>query len=102
LEWAAHHRQGAPQLYPPSLRDEIDEVAEVVYEDVNNGVYVCGFAGTAGSYERAYARLFARLDWLSDRLATQRYLVGDTITEADVRLFTTLARFDAVYHNHFK
>ncbi len=69
---------------------------------MNNGVYRAGFAGTQASYEEAYERLFARLDWLSDRLADQRYLVGDTITEADVRLFTTLARFDAVYHGHFK
>jgi putative glutathione S-transferase len=75
---------------------------ERVYEDVNNGVYRCGFAGSQRAYEEAYDRLFDRLDWLSDRLAEQRYLVGDTITEADVRLFTTLARFDAVYHGHFK
>jgi putative glutathione S-transferase len=75
---------------------------ELVYNDVNNGVYRAGFAGRQESYERAYQRLFDRLDWLSDRLREQRYLVGDTITEADVRLFTTLARFDAVYHSHFK
>jgi len=102
LEWTDHHRDGAPELYPEPLRDEIDEVAEVVYRDVNNGVYRAGFAGTQESYEKAFDQLFARLDWLSDRLAGQRYLVGDTITEADVRLFTTLARFDAVYHGHFK
>jgi putative glutathione S-transferase len=84
------------------LRGEIDEVAELIYRDVNDGVYQCGFAGSQRSYERAYDKLFGRLDWLSDRLAGQRYLVGDTITEADVRLFTTLARFDAVYHGHFK
>jgi putative glutathione S-transferase len=101
-EWRAYHRPGAPDLYPPALRAEIDEVAELVYADVNNGVYRCGFANSQRAYDRAYARLFARLDWLSERLATQRYLVGDTITEADVRLFTTLARFDAVYHGHFK
>jgi glutathionyl-hydroquinone reductase len=65
-------------------------------------VYRCGFAGAQEGYDRAYERLFGRLDWLSERLAQQRYLVGDTITEADVRLFTTLARFDAVYHGHFK
>jgi putative glutathione S-transferase len=75
---------------------------DVVYRDVNNGVYQAGFAGSQKSYQAAYDALFARLDWLSDRLANQRYLVGDTITEADVRLFTTLARFDAVYHGHFK
>jgi putative glutathione S-transferase len=101
-EWTAHHRPGAPELYPDRRRDEIDEVAELVYRDVNNGVYRCGFATGQGAYEAAYDRLFARLDWLEERLAGQRYLVGDTITEADVRLFTTLARFDAVYHGHFK
>jgi putative glutathione S-transferase len=101
-EWRRFHRPGAPDLYPEDRRDEIDEVAVLVFRDVNNGVYRCGFAGTQEAYENAYQRLFDRLDWLSDRLARQRYLVGDTITEADVRLFTTLARFDAVYHGHFK
>jgi putative glutathione S-transferase len=101
-EWRAYHRDGAPDLYPERWRDEIDQVAELVYQDVNNGVYKCGFAQTQRAYDRAYNALFARLDWLSDRLSGQRYLVGDTITEADVRLFTTLARFDAVYHGHFK
>ncbi|MEO6882238.1 MAG: glutathione S-transferase C-terminal domain-containing protein [Mycobacteriaceae bacterium] len=102
LEWGAHHREGAPELYPEALRPEIDDVAEKVFHDVNNGVYKCGFAGTQASYERAYDALFARLDWLEERLADRRYLVGDTITEADVRLWTTLVRFDAVYHGHFK
>lgn len=101
-QWRAHHRQGAPDLYPEHLRDEIDQVARAIFTDVNNGVYRCGFAGSQQAYEKAYHRLFARLDRLSERLATQRYLVGDTITEADVRLFTTLVRFDAVYHGHFK
>ncbi|MCE0488046.1 glutathione S-transferase family protein [Ornithinimicrobium sediminis] len=101
-QWTAHHRDGAPDLYPEHLRAEIEEVAQLVYEDVNNGVYRCGFAGKQASYERAYHQLFARLDWLSERLATRRYLVGDHITEADIRLFTTLVRFDAVYHGHFK
>ncbi len=101
-QWTRHHREGAPDLYPDKWRDEIDEVAELVFQDVNNGVYRCGFAGSQESYERAYGRLFERLDWLSERLRAQRYLVGDTITEADVRLFTTLARFDSVYHGHFK
>jgi glutathionyl-hydroquinone reductase len=101
-EWRRYHRPGAPDLYPEKLRDDIDEVNSVVYADVNNGVYRCGFAGTQDAYEEAYHRLFDRLDWLSTRLEEQRYLVGDSITEADVRLFTTLARFDAVYHGHFK
>jgi putative glutathione S-transferase len=102
LEWTEHHRPGAPDLYPERHRDEIDEVMAWVYEDVNNGVYRCGFAGSQASYEESYRRLFVALDRLEDRLAAQRYLVGDTITEADVRLFTTLVRFDAVYHGHFK
>ena len=101
-EWADHHRAGAPDLWPDDRREEIEEVSQRVFEDVNNGVYRCGFAGKPSAYERAYDQLFAGLDWLSQRLETQRYLVGDTITEADVRLFTTLVRFDAVYHNHFK
>nr|BFE61311.1 glutathione S-transferase C-terminal domain-containing protein [Dactylosporangium thailandense] len=101
-EWRAYHREGAPDLYPEPLRDELDEVMEVVFKDVNNGVYRAGFAGSQEAYESAYERLFARLDWLSERLRRQRYLVGDTITEADVRLFTTLVRFDPVYHGHFK
>ena len=101
-EWTAYHREGAPKLYPDHLRGEIDETIELVYRDVNNGVYEAGFAASQESYEEAYRRLFARLDELSERLEAQRFLVGDTITEADVRLFTTLARFDAVYHGHFK
>jgi putative glutathione S-transferase len=101
-QWTAHHRDGAPDLYPERLRDEIDAVAHRVYTEVNNGVYRCGFAGSQQAYDAAYDRLFACLDWLTTRLARQRYLVGDAITEADVRLFTTLARFDPVYHGHFK
>ncbi|PRY62681.1 putative glutathione S-transferase [Knoellia remsis] len=101
-QWTRFHRDGAPDLYPEELRAEIDEVNERVYTEVNNGVYRCGFAGTQAAYDAAYERLFTALDWLEERLADQRYLVGDTITEADVRLFTTLARFDAVYHGHFK
>ena len=101
-QWRDHHRPGAPELYPADRRDEIDEVVELVYRDVNNGVYEAGFSASQQAYEDAYHRLFDRLDWLTLRLEDQRYLVGDTITEADVRLFTTLVRFDAVYHNHFK
>ena len=101
-EWTRFHRDGAPDLYPESKRAEIDEVNDLVFRDVNNGVYRAGFAGSQGAYERAYDRLFSRLDWLEERLADQRFLIGDTITEADIRLFTTLARFDAVYHGHFR
>jgi putative glutathione S-transferase len=101
-EWTALHRAGAPDLYPERLRDEIDDVMLGVYEDVNNGVYRAGFATHQKEYEEACTAVFRRLEWLSERLAGQRYLVGDTITEADIRLFTTLVRFDPVYHGHFK
>jgi putative glutathione S-transferase len=101
-EWTAYHRPGAPDLYPAHLREEIDAVNKRVFTEVNNGVYRCGFAGSQEAYDAAYDRLWTALDWLEERLAGQRYLVGDTITEADIRLFTTLARFDAVYHGHFK
>ena len=73
-----------------------------VFTEVNNGVYRCGFAGSQEAYDEAYDRLWVAMDWLEERLAGRRYLMGDAITEADVRLFTTLARFDAVYHGHFK
>ncbi|WUR78417.1 glutathione S-transferase C-terminal domain-containing protein [Streptomyces phaeochromogenes] len=101
-EWTALHREGAPDLYPADLRDEIDEVMAEVYEDVNNGVYRAGFATGQKEYAAACEGVFRRLELLSKRLAGRRYLVGDTITEADIRLFTTLVRFDAVYHGHFK
>ena len=101
-QWREFHREGAPDLYPQGLRGEIDEVSHRIYTEVNNGVYRCGFAGSQEAYDAAYGRLFTGLDWLSERLSTQRYLVGDSLTEADVRLFTTLARFDPVYHGHFK
>ncbi|GHF26517.1 glutathione-dependent reductase [Amycolatopsis deserti] len=101
-EWGAHYRDGAPDLYPEKLRDEIDEINRAVHRDVNAAVYEAGFATKQSAYDDAYRRLFARLDELSDRLSRQRYLVGDTITEADIRLFTTLVRFDPVYHGHFK
>jgi len=101
-EWKQYHRPGAPDLYPEPLREEMDEVMELVFRDVNNGVYRCGFAGDQDAYEKAYAQLWDRLDWLSDRLSSRRYLMGEQVTEADVRLFTTLVRFDAVYHSHFK
>lgn len=101
-QWSQFHREGAPVLYPQQHREEIDQVNRRVFTEVNNGVYRCGFAADQENYEAAYERLWAGLDWLEERLTTRRYLVGDTITEADIRLFTTLARFDAVYHGHFK
>lgn len=89
-------------LYPEHLRDEIDEINAVIYEDVNNGVYKAGFASTQEAYEEAVDALFTRLDWLEERLAERRYLVGNQLTEADIRLFPTLVRFDVAYHYHFK
>jgi putative glutathione S-transferase len=100
--WKPLHANGAPDLYPQHLRGEIDAMAEANFHAVNNGVYKAGFATTQQAYESAYDALFARLDELEQRLATRRYLVGDQLTEADVRLYPTLARFDSVYHGHFK
>ncbi len=88
--------------YPPALRKDIDAINAMVYERVNNGVYRCGFAGSQAAYDAAFERLFCALDELESRLSGARYLVGDTLTEADWRLFTTLVRFDAVYYVHFK
>ena len=88
--------------YPATLRARIDDINAIVYENVNNGVYRAGFAGSQAAYEAAAGRLFATLDRLEERLSRSRYLVGSALTEADWRLFTTLVRFDAVYHGHFK
>lgn len=88
--------------YPEPLQEEIDAVNKRVYHEVNNGVYKTGFATTQEAYEDAFAGLFETLDWLEAKLASQAYLAGDVLTEADWRLFTTLVRFDAVYFGHFK
>ena len=92
----------ALDLYPAALRSEIDETNAFVYDAINNGVYRCGFARTQAAYEQSFCKLFAALDSLEERLGRQRYLVGDRFTEADLRLFPTLVRFDAVYYSHFK
>lgn len=89
-------------FYPEAQRDEIDAVNARIYDTLNNGVYKSGFATTQDAYEEAVTPLFETLDWLEERLSRQRYLVGDRITEADWRLFTTLVRFDPVYVGHFK
>lgn len=89
-------------FYPAALHRDIDQVNERVYDTVNNGVYKTGFATAQDVYEQAYDALFESLDWLEQRLANHRYLVGQRLTEADWRLFTTLIRFDAVYYSHFK
>ncbi len=89
-------------LYPADLRGEIDALNETVFQKVNNGVYRVGFATSQAAYEEAFDELFATLDELEARLARQRYLLGDRMSEADWRLFTTLLRFDPVYYGHFK
>ncbi|SDC98902.1 putative glutathione S-transferase [Cupriavidus sp. YR651] len=88
--------------YPEALRAEIDAINPRIYDNVNNGVYKAGFATSQTAYEEAVAPLFDTLDWLENHLATRRFLVGNVLTEADIRLFTTLIRFDAVYVGHFK
>ncbi|WGH79414.1 glutathione S-transferase family protein [Jannaschia ovalis] len=89
-------------FYPEDLRAEIDRINPRVYSDINNGVYKSGFATTQDAYDEAVTALFDALDWVEGLLGERRYLAGDRITEADWRLFTTLVRFDAVYHLHFK
>ena len=89
-------------FWPKALREGIEEINERVYDTVNNGVYKAGFATTQAAYDEAATALFETLDWLEARLARRRYLIGERVTEADWRLFSTLARFDAVYHGHFK
>jgi glutathionyl-hydroquinone reductase len=96
------YANGAYDLYPERLRPEIDAINAVVYENVNNGVYRSGMATSQAAYHEAVTKLFATLDELEDRLDGRRYLLGDAITEADVRLWVTLVRFDSVYHYHFK
>jgi putative glutathione S-transferase len=88
--------------YPAALREEIDVLNERIYETVNDGVYKSGFATTQTAYEDAVGKLFETLDWLEGRLARRRYLCGDRVTEADIRLLVTLLRFDLVYFSHFK
>jgi len=95
-------RRRLPDLYPANLRREIDRVNQRVYHNVNNGVYRAGFATAQDKYDQAVTGLFRTLDWLEKRLAGRLWLCGERFTEADVRLFTTLVRFDAVYYSHFK
>jgi glutathionyl-hydroquinone reductase len=92
----------AEDYYPATLRTEIDSLNERIYRDINNGVYRAGFASTQAAYEEAVVPMFETFDWLERRLSRSRYLLGERLTEADVRLFTTLVRFDAVYYGHFK
>jgi putative glutathione S-transferase len=89
-------------LYPESMRDEINRVNDLVYEDINNGVYKTGFAGSQKAYDKAFDQLFRALDKIDNLLGQRPYLAGDYFTEADIRVFTTLIRFDVVYVGHFK
>lgn len=103
LTTAFDHLGAKPgDYYPAALRAEIDAINARVYDTLNNGVYKAGFATSQAAYEEAIVPLFETLDWLEDRLAQRRFLVGNRMTEADIRLFTTLVRFDAVYVGHFR
>ena len=101
-EFAAFHRPGAPDLYPPQMRRDIDALAMLMFHTVNNGVYKAGLATSQAAYEEAFDALFTTLDALEERLARRRFLLGGQVTEADIRLFPTLARSDAVYYLHYK
>jgi glutathionyl-hydroquinone reductase len=101
-EFAAFHRPGAPDLYPATMRRDIDALAMLIFHTVNTGVYKAGLATSQAAYEEAFDALFTTLDALEERLARRRFLLGGQVTEADIRLFPTLARFDAVYYLHYK
>lgn len=103
-EWKQFHRPGAPNLFPadPAQAAEMEEIIDFVFHRVNNGVYKTGFAGSQAAYETAYDELWEALDRLEERLASRRYLLGPSLTEADLRLYPTLIRFDAAYFGHFK
>lgn len=100
--WKPFHREGAPDLYPEHLRSEIDELNDIIFHEVNNGVYKAGFAHSQEEYEKNYDLVFNRLDWLEERLSHQRYLFGDQITDSDIRLYVTLVRFDCAYYIAFR
>src|SRR4030095_16126992 len=95
-EWGEYHRPDAPDLWPAEQRQEMEEVMQRIFTEVNNGVYRWGFAGAQEAYDKAYDRLWTAMDWLEERLTDRRYLMGATITEADVRRLTPLVRFAAV------
>jgi putative glutathione S-transferase len=101
-EFGAFHRPGSPDLYPAGMRRDIDALAMLIFHTINNGVYKAGFATSQAEYEQAFDALFTTLDALEERLARRRFLLGGRVTEADVRLYPTLVRFDAVYYLHYK
>jgi putative glutathione S-transferase len=100
--WKPFHKEEAPDLYPKHLRKDIDELNDIIFHEVNNGVYKAGFAASQEEYEKNYELVFKRLDWLEERLSHQRYLFGNQITDADVRLYVTLVRFDTAYYTAFR
>lgn len=100
--WKPFHKKDAPDLYPEELREEIDKLNDIIFHEVNNGVYKAGFAQSQEAYEKAYDTLFDRLDYLEERLSNKRYLFGDKITDSDIRLYVTLARFDIAYYPVFR
>lgn len=100
--WKEYHRADAPDLFPEPLQEEIRQLNDTVFQDINNGVYRAGFAHSQEAYEKAYDAVFRQLDILEARLATNRYLFGTLLTDADVRLYVTLARFDVAYHTAFR
>jgi putative glutathione S-transferase len=101
-EWKAHHRTGAPDLLPGDKREAIFALNDIIFKEVNNGVYEAGFARSQDAYEAACHKVFRRLDLLEDHLGQSPYLLGQTLTDADIRLFVTLVRFDAAYYNCFR
>jgi glutathionyl-hydroquinone reductase len=101
-EFTGYHRPGAPDLYPAAQRQEIDAISTLIHHAVNNGVYKAGLAATQAAYEEAFDALFDMMDALDERLSRRRFLLGSQLCEADIRLFPTLVRFDAVYYLHFK
>lgn len=101
VQWKPFHKKDAPDLYPEDLRKDIDELNDILFHKVNNGVYKAGFAKSQAAYEKAYDEVFEELDKLELRLAHQRYLFGNQLTDSDIRLYVTLARFDVAYYNKF-
>lgn len=100
--WKPFHKEGAPDLYPEDLRSEIDALNEIIFNEINNGVYKAGFAQSQESYEENYHLVFNRLDRLEEHLSKNRFLFGDRLTDADIRLYVTLARFDTAYYFAFR
>ncbi len=100
--WKPFHKEGAPDLYPEELRSEIDEVNTMLFHEINNGVYKAGFATSQAEYEKNYQLVFNRLDQLEEHLGKNRFLFGDALTDSDIRLYVTLARFDTAYYFGFR